>query len=105
MSAAPDLGNRSSRQLLQCLPHAGIPQRETAAVRPGEDPFIGLRIIRGSLHSVTVNHVPQREWPFTGLRLRIIDVATPVALHDVDNAILQIDVGHFSPEVLKYERS
>ena len=75
---------------LQSLAHAGIPQREPAAVCPDENPVLELRVIRCSLRAVAVNQVSQRERPLAGLGLRIIDIATPIALHDVDNAVLQI---------------
>ena len=43
------LGRRGQ---LWCLPYAGIPQREAAAVRPDEDPVVRLPVIRRSLRAV-----------------------------------------------------
>jgi hypothetical protein len=47
-----------------------------------------LRLVGSGLRSVPVNQISQRERPLAGLRLRIVYVAAPVALHDLDDAIL-----------------
>jgi len=63
------------------LPDAGFPQRQAAAVRPGEHPRLRLRVFRRGLGAVPVNQIAQRERALAGLRFRTVDVAEPVALH------------------------
>ena len=69
------------------LPHAGIPQRQAAAVRHGEDPLLRVRAFRRGLEAVA--STTQRERTLPGLRFRIVDVIAPVALHDAADATLQ----------------
>lgn len=55
------------RRPLQSLAHAGIPQREAAAVRSDEDPLVRPRLVRRGLSAVAINQVSQRERSFAGL--------------------------------------
>jgi hypothetical protein len=75
---------------LQGLSHAGIPQREAAAVRPSEHPAVGSCLICGGFRAVTVTQVSQRERSLAGLRFWIVDVTAPVALHNLDDTVLKI---------------
>jgi hypothetical protein len=71
------------------LPDAGIPQRQGAAVRQGEDPLLRVRAFRRGLEAVAFNEISQRKRALPGLRFRIVDVIAPVALHDAADATLQ----------------
>ena len=62
-SAGRDLGNRSP---LQGWPHAKIPPREAAAIRPDEDPVVRFRVIRRSLRAVAVTIQMPRNLPCRG---------------------------------------
>src|ERR1035438_9125407 len=89
---AREIAALGGRGLLQSLTHAGIPEREAAAVRTDKDPLFRLRLVRRGLHAVAVNQVPQRERSLAGLRLRIIYVAAPVALRDAEDTTLEVYV-------------
>ena len=77
---------------LQSLSHTGIPQREAAAVCADEDPLLQLCLFRRSLHAVAINEVSQRERSLTRLGFRVIYIAAPIALDDLDDTALKIYV-------------